>query len=471
MSASCSFSEAEMYPSVRKLIRVVAWVCASISMGTAYADNPATCSAVKQAAPGSADGEYTLYWKGDATKPWQAYCAGMAGASPTEYLTLPHSRSTLDNSRPPDVNFARYSNPPNPPARSGVGTENRLTFYQKIRIDPVTLRVDVTDSVFSIGRFPHQQPYASAGTCDYSLDGAANIDLRDTPFSVAANAFVVSGYFPRGSWNYSSHNQVVDLIGGGYCGGSQPSDSIHLPLVYTDPIGGIQVDAGGNVGVGSPAPVADLHVIGTARVDGSMIVTGSVQGQQPGYGRAAVLEGSNPAGRPVQFVLQYDPSSNPGTIRIQNITDNVAKTFVIPHPTDPSRYLVHATLEGPEAAVFYRGSATLVNGRAEITLPCYFETLAQAEGRTVQLTNVDGFDRLAVESQHGQQVRNGAFVVISNDLTSRQAFNWEVKAVRADVPPLETEPEVDRVVVDGFGPYTFIKSQTKRACPPRPRQP
>jgi len=134
-----------------------------------------------------------------------------------------------------------------------------------------------------------------------------------------------------------------------------------------------------------------------------------------------------------------------------------AKTFVIDHPGDPRRYLVHATLEGPEGAVFYRGSARLDHGRAEVALPSYFESLTHTSDRTVILTNIDGFDRLAVETQRDGKVANGRFVVISDNPDSAQAFDWEVKAVRKDVPRLVEAPLKTEISVAGFGPYTFIE--------------
>lgn len=132
------------------------------------------------------------------------------------------------------------------------------------------------------------------------------------------------------------------------------------------------------------------------------------------------------------------------------------KTFVIDHPGDPRRYLVHATLEGPEGAVFYRGSARLEHGRAEVALPPYFESLTHTSDRTVILTNIDGFDRLAVQTQRDGKVANGRFVVISDNPNSAQAFDWEVKAVRKDVPRLADAPLKTEISVAGFGPYTFI---------------
>ncbi len=127
------------------------------------------------------------------------------------------------------------------------------------------------------------------------------------------------------------------------------------------------------------------------------------------------------------------------------------KSFVIDHPLDDDRHLVHGALEGPEGAVYYRGSAKLSAGRAVVELPHYFEALTLEEGRTIQLTNVDGFDRLAVKTQDGRRIFDGRFVVVAEDPRSEQAFDWQVMAVRADVDELVVEPLRADVDVRAFG--------------------
>lgn len=122
-----------------------------------------------------------------------------------------------------------------------------------------------------------------------------------------------------------------------------------------------------------------------------------------------------------------------------NIVATGAKKFVINHPTQPGMQLAHAAIEGPEAAVYYRGKGRLVNGRAVINLPRYFEALTLKEERTVILTNMNGFDRLAVEGSFEAPVKDGTFVVVSDQADSSQAFFWEVKAIRSDVSPLTVE--------------------------------
>ncbi len=157
---------------------------------------------------------------------------------------------------------------------------------------------------------------------------------------------------------------------------------------------GLFVDQNGEVGVGTTNPLAQLHVAG------DLLATGVVRGQgyQGRYNNAAAMQGFTVTGAPAVFTFSYNDSlpTNREKIQIVNAATGVFKTFIIPHPVDTERFLVHATLEGPEGAVFYRGSARLTDGTTEIALPPYFEALTAAERRTILLTNVGGFDRLAV---------------------------------------------------------------------------
>jgi hypothetical protein len=178
---------------------------------------PATCQDIKAAQPNAGDGDYVLYVGGDSTLSWNAYCHGMAG-TPAEYLPLVQAG--------PDSNYSQY--------RSGgesPGTTVR-TVFSRLRIDPITLKVNTGDRLFSTstGSLSHSpdtvtsMPYGVAMTCDES-EAPANVDLRGTPFVVALNQFALGGADAGGSAVYSNNNQVVALSGGGYCGWIAPVGS------------------------------------------------------------------------------------------------------------------------------------------------------------------------------------------------------------------------------------------------------
>ncbi len=132
-------------------------------------------------------------------------------------------------------------------------------------------------------------------------------------------------------------------------------------------------------------------------------------------------------------------TTNPGyLLDVSGTFAATIKNFDIQFPGDPSKRLVHSTLEGPEAGVYYRGEGQLQNGKATITLPSYFEILTMQEGRTVLLTPEFSSDNDPISNVAASYVKNGQFTVraIDNNNPS-QKFYWEVKAVRSDVPPLQ----------------------------------
>lgn len=62
------------------------------------------------------------------------------------------------------------------------------------------------------------------------------------------------------------------------------------------------------------------------------------------------------------------------------------KSFVEPHPTDPSKEIRYASLEGREVGTYFRGSGHLVDGQAVIEVPEDFRTVTSADGLTVVAT-------------------------------------------------------------------------------------
>jgi len=80
-------------------------------------------------------------------------------------------------------------------------------------------------------------------------------------------------------------------------------------------------------------------------------------------------------------------------------------------------------VEGPEAAVYYRGVARLRGGRATVRLPDYFEPLTHAEDRTVLLTPVGEQPYLLSYTP----IVDGVFAVYGDSADG--VFAWQVMAV------------------------------------------
>jgi hypothetical protein len=198
--------------------------CAAACMntpGNRVCYTPTSCADIKSHISGAADATYTLYSGGDTRKPWQAFCLGMAN-SPHEYLSLT------------GANFAQYTQ-----GGKSQGADVRTT-YTKVRLDPATLKVDITDRSFatSTGMLNHNggtqvtsMPYSVAMDCagNNSRTGVAQIDLSGTPFAIVTNQFFKGGA-QAGSNLQMPDNQHATLTGGGDCGWFGPTNNLFNPF-------------------------------------------------------------------------------------------------------------------------------------------------------------------------------------------------------------------------------------------------
>jgi hypothetical protein len=197
--------------------------------------------------------------------------------------------------------------------------------------------------------------------------------------------------------------------------------------------GGV-LDIGGRV---TAAPT------GNGATDGSIQAfrsTGSVVGLISGFGTGYQIAVANSTGTALTASMFTTYATNQGTL-----TANV-KSFVEPNPRDPSTDIYYACLEGPEAAMYTRGTASLVNGRAVISLPQHFADLASSQGLTVMLTPLSADSRgLAVV-----QKSVGGFEVLElMKGAGSYSFDWEVKAVRKQHLDFQVQrPWTDRRVAN-----------------------
>jgi hypothetical protein len=155
-------------------------------------------------------------------------------------------------------------------------------------------------------------------------------------------------------------------------------------LIWMDGVG--QVTAQAKVGIGGLAltPTYLLEVSGpvTQVVLAESTLTGSVGV----LGKGAVGVRGTSFGATGVGVSGIGPVY--GLFAGGNLGASGTKSFVQPHPTNPAKEIRYVCLEGNEAGTYFRGTAHLVNGVAEIEIPEDFSLVTDPEGITVQVTAV-----------------------------------------------------------------------------------
>lgn len=197
----------------------------------------------------------------------------------------------------------------------------------------------------------------------------------------------------------------------------------------------------GNVSIGTNSSVSTLSVAGSSSVlngtnqirveNGIQAGAGFVQTTGNNGTTNTVL--SNRAGSTDNgFIAVYDST---GALKAGMMVNAAGdgeifgdfKNFRVAHPTDPEKEIWYASLEGPEAAAYLRGTATLENGTAEVSFPDHFQLIVQEAGMTVMLTPLSADSKgLAVVAKS-----DGGFEV--KELlkgSGNYSFDWEVKSIR-----------------------------------------
>ena len=138
-------------------------------------------------------------------------------------------------------------------------------------------------------------------------------------------------------------------------------------------------------------------------------------------------------------------------VKFNNLTNawyyEQGKSFIINHPKDNDKYLVHTCLEGPEVGVYYRGKSEITNDESvAINLPDYIP--GWAYDFTVTVTGIyDGKLKLYNASEVDE---SGSFTVYGEN----GKFSWVAIGKRGDV---NAEPYKNEIVVKGDGPYRWIE--------------
>jgi hypothetical protein len=224
--------------------------------------------------------------------------------------------------------------------------------------------------------------------------------------------------------------------GGGGGGGGSPQGINSIAI-------GNNAGRNTNLGTNSIA-IGAFAGLGASGVESTIVINASGQPLQPitinGGFFIKPLSGQV-FGSP-QRVLSY----NSGTGEI-TYDFNGTKTFVINHPNDSERYLVHACLEGPEDGIYYRGKGEITSYSTStiISLPDYVDALGS--DFTVQITPIYNG---TINHYAASEVENGSFTVYG----PVGKFCWLVHGKRST---FNIEPLKSSVTMMGQGPYRWLQ--------------
>jgi hypothetical protein len=271
---------------------------------------------------------------------------------------------------------------------------------------------------------------------DISLVAGTNVTLTPNAtaktITIASASGGVTDVVAGGGLTGGGTGPTVTLNVGAGTGISVGSGQVSLDLPYAD---GRYV-ANGQAGAISTAMIQDGAVnstqlaptvtLGSGSTAGRLDVHSGVGGQnvttltENSLGGGIVLV-ARPDGSPAAevtttanghagFVGVFD-STGAVVAGIDGATGDVfgvTKSFVVAHPLQPNHFIHYTSIEGPEAAIYVRGRASLVNGRARVKFPEHFSALAVASSITLSLTP-RSFDSKGLAAAHvtGQDMEVG----------------------------------------------------------------
>lgn len=200
----------------------------------------------------------------------------------------------------------------------------------------------------------------------------------------------------------------------------------------------------GDVGIGTTAPRYSLDVQGSGityrHSNGSLrtVITNEAGGQSGAMatyganGKINTIETSTAQNPNLGGLGVYDDNGNAQAYLIVDLDRRgyvVAdvKSFRVSNPHKSGTDIVYASIEGPEAAAYVRGTARLKDGKANIEFPDHFKNVINPKGMTIQLTplSADSLGLAIVEKD-----LKGFVVKELHKGKGNYEFDWEVKSTR-----------------------------------------
>jgi len=236
-----------------------------------------------------------------------------------------------------------------------------------------------------------------------SIDNFGNVGIG-TPVPGTRLTVEAAGYGIEHRDGIVSLATYLDGDGGWF--GTVSDHSLHF-YVNNGVFPSMSIDRISNVGIGTPAPLARLHVVGKAE---------SLAGKFE------------------------------GDVDVEGTLSKSAGSFKIDHPLDPeNKYLSHSFVESPDMMNVYNGNAVLdERGEVWIELPTYFEAL-NSDFR-YQLT---ALGRPGPELYVAEEIRANRFRIAGG--SPGQRVSWQVTGVRQDayarqnrIPIEQDKPATER---------------------------
>ncbi len=245
-----------------------------------------------------------------------------------------------------------------------ISDGGNLTVEFTIGSDRVRGVAQVFTSDFAFGTYPLQGPESTGGTVSFSEVGIVN----------------------------SSGLQVGALTTfqeGGLFSVSDSSGRLIAGMGNTSGVRGVVIQAAPN----------ETAVLGLADTSGANILSFITGGFLPGIsgeistfsslasdGMVTALLGGNRSTGGLVSVFNSSGDATAGMGGDSGLVFGTTKSFIIPDPNRSDRMIHYTSLEGPEAAIYVRGTATLASGEAYIEFPEHFTAMAVPSSITVTLT-------------------------------------------------------------------------------------
>ncbi|MBI2070990.1 MAG: hypothetical protein HYT79_10380 [Elusimicrobia bacterium] len=227
-------------------------------------------------------------------------------------------------------------------------------------------------------------------------------------------------------------------------------------LIFTTRVNGgsvteqMRIESGGFVGIGTTNASYPLHVY-TATTEAGASWLDNNDNSGTGVGVYAYADG---AGGTTHYGIYAVGSGATTNYGLYNAIGT--KSWANPHPKDPTKSIVYATLEGGENATYWRGRAEVLNGKGTVKLPEHFilasspdydvtvqvtPRSADSRGLAVTKSSIEGFE--VAELMGGRGTYEFDFIVLGK----RRAYEeWNpIQEVLDYVPYHGNQPHEEGV--------------------------